>query len=672
MCGIAGSYHARIGATAGRIQAMTDRLIHRGPDDEGFALIDTASKRVWDGKRAQPSGTFDLALGHRRLSILDVSDAGHQPMPSADGRYWIVFNGEIYNYVELREQLAKLGHMFRSGSDTEVLLAAYAEWGTDCLPRFNGMWAFAIWDVEKRELFCARDRFGVKPLYYAVGPDWFVFGSEIKALFANRFVPRAPNDELVYDFLALRYVDHTDDTFFAGVHKLPAAHWMIYRPGERPAPQRFWALATQTRIESSPKEDVVAIERFRELFEDAVRVRLRSDVPLGTCLSGGLDSSSIVVTANRLMFDELALDPALVGDRQRTFSACFEDGRFDEREFIDHVILQTGASSRRTFPSSKNLWRELPRMLAHMDEPFHSTSQYSQYEVMRLARESGVTVTLDGQGADELLGGYTGYHSVYLATLLRANHPMMALREARATLKMGGRGRTASELLLRTSYGKLPAWLTTPLRTAAAPLMSSVSPEGRSLGVLAPEFRRHYAARRDGWLSARSEVMHDVGAKLGEDLFQFSLPCLLRYADRNSMAASIESRMPLLDYRLAEHVASLPLSLLLRDGWTKWILRRAMDHKLPAEVQWRKDKKGFVTPEGLWLREGRTQIADVLGGTLASHAYLDGGVLRERVARYVDSTNQAAYYTDVFRWYIVESWMQYAFGSASPLSSTVD
>jgi len=590
-------------------------------------------------------------------------------MPSASGRHWIVFNGEIYNYVELRDELAALGHHFRSGSDTEVLLAAYSEWGTECLGRFNGMWAFAIWDCEKRELFCARDRFGVKPFYYALGPDWFVFGSEIKALFAHPFVPRKPNDKLVYDFLALRYADHTDETFFDGVYKLPAAHWLIYRPTETPRPQRYWDLQPAFRLSSEPHEERTAIDRFHELFEDAVRVRLRTDVPLGTCLSGGVDSSSIVVTANRLMFDELDIDRRLVGERQQTFSACFDDARFDERPFIDHVIAKTGASSRRTFPAGSRLWDDLPKVLAYMDEPFHSTSQYSQYEVMRLVHESGITVTLDGQGADELLGGYVGYQSVFLATLLRAGRIGTAASEARAAHKMSGRGRTAADLVLRTAYGLLPTAISTPLRTAVAPYLASVSPEGRSLQVLDRGFRDHFNDRRSNWLEQRSEVMHDLGRKLYQDVFQFSLPCLLRYADRNSMAFSIESRMPLLDYRLAEHIFSLPLSFLIHDGWTKWIFRKALEGQLPSEVQWRKDKKGFVTPEGVWLREGKDHIVEVLGGRLLSEKYLDGRVLRERLDRYISATGETAYYTDLFRWYIVEMWMRHAFGDNSPLAA---
>ncbi len=555
---------------------------------------------------------------------------------------------------------------FRSDSDTEVLLAAYTEWGTDCLLRFNGMWAFALWDAERKMLFCARDRFGVKPFYYSATPDSFVFGSEIKALLAHPAVPRRPNPAIVYDFLSLRFADHTNETFFDGILQLPGAHSLIFRPGHAPVIERYWDLKPSFQVESDPGEELVAIERFAELFEDAVRIRLRSDVPIGTCLSGGVDSSSIVMTANRLMFEELHLDRALTGEHQRTFSACFDDNRFDERPFIDRVIAASGASSTRVFPSGTALWEELRRLVAQMDEPFHSTSQYSQFNVMRLVGESGVTVTLDGQGADELLAGYPGYYSVFLSTLLRRGYPAAAGREALATWRMSGRGRSALELGLRTAYGLLPASIATTAREALSPVLGRFNPEGRSLEVIRPELEQQYGDRRMSWLASRGASMRDLGQKLYDDVFHFSLPCLLRYADRNSMAFSIESRMPLLDYRLAEHIFSLPLSMLMRGGWTKWVFRKAMDGRLPAEVQWRKDKKGFVTPEGVWLRAGQQQIADTLAGSTRSDRFLDVAKIRSQLADYIGTTQQTAYYTDLFRWYVLELWMRYAFDEVAP------
>ncbi len=656
MCGIAGYYDASEPASESRVRAMANRLAHRGPDADGFALIATKSGQVWTGERSKPDARFDLALGHRRLSIIDLSDAGRQPMASPDGKHWIVYNGEVYNYVELRAELATKGHSFRTGSDTEVLLAAYREWGIECLSRCNGMWGFALWDQAKRELVCARDRFGVKPLYYAYGADWFVFGSEIKAVLAHPRVARRPNDAIVYDFLSLKLLDHTSETFFAGVYKLPAGHTLTYRPGSTPELRRYWDVTPAFSLDADPAGEPAAIARFEELFEDAVRVRLRADVPIGTCLSGGVDSSSIVVTANQLMFDELELPRALVGDRQRTFSACFDDARFDERKFIDEVIAKTGASSYRVFPSGERLWDELPKLVAQMDEPIASTSQYSQYNVFRLVKESGVTVTLDGQGADELMAGYVGYHGVLLATLARAGKLIAAGREAYATWKRAGRGRSAAQLAGRALYGLLPSSISTPIRTALAPRFA---PEGRAQLVIDRDLDTRFAARRLDWIEQRAASMHDLGAKLYADTFQFSLPALLRFADRNSMAFSIESRTPLLDYRLAEHIFALPLSMIMRGGWTKWIFRRAMQDQLPPAVQWRRDKMGFVTPEAIWLEHGKAHVAELLADAHASAGYLDAAAVRAQLGR----PPSGVFYTDLFRWYILELWMRQAFST---------
>jgi hypothetical protein len=255
-----------------------------------------------------------------------------------------------------------------------------------------------------------------------------------------------------------------------------------------------------------------------------------------------------------------------------------------------------------------------------------------------------------------------------LATLVRAGRLLASAREALATWKMSGRGRTGAELALRTAYGLLPTALTTPVRTAVAPYFTSYSPEGRSLQVIRSELHEQFGARRLAWLETRGAAMHDLGKRLYADVFQFSLPCLLRYADRNSMAFSIESRMPLLDYRLVEHIFSLPLSMIVRDGWTKWVFRRAMDGALPPAVQWRKDKMGFVTPEGVWLREGKQHLAEALSGRLLSEDFLDSALVRERLDEYVRSTSESARYTDVFRWYILETWMRQAFGSSRTTS----
>jgi asparagine synthase (glutamine-hydrolysing) len=656
MCGITG-YVSRGGVSREVVTKMATSLAHRGPDDAGIELFET------------------VALGHRRLSIIDLTPRGHQPMVRDDA--WLVFNGEVYNYLELRTELAAKGHTFTSDSDTEVVLAAYREWGHEALSRFNGMFAFAIWDVRKQELFCARDRLGVKPFYYWTGDGQFVFGSEIKALLAHPAVPRKPNPAIVYDYLAFKAVDHTDETFFDGIVRLPAGHYLVVRPSGARASRdwlpasstaqggavaidqrRWWSPAINDEIDASPKTRAQMIDRFAELCRDAVRLRLRADVPIGTCLSGGLDSSVIALVANQLIFEEHAIDRALIGQHQKTFSACFEDKRFDEREFIQLVLEATGAESYTIFPDADGFWRDLDKLLFHMDEPFNSTSQYSQHCVMRRVAQAGVKVTLDGQGADELLAGYPGYHSVWLGTLLARGHVPRALRELRATLAMGERGQSATELALRVGYGVLP--FSSQMRKVLAPV-GRLTSDARIGRVIRPELEQRFSARRAAAHERQNELMRDFPRRLHHDVTSTSLPPLLRYEDRNSMAFGIEARTPFLDYRLVEHAFALPMSLKISEAWTKRVLREAMNGVLPKPIQWRKDKKGFVTPEAIWMRAGKHRIRDVLSGQLASAEFLDGTAIRAVLDRELAETNETAFHTDVFRWLLLELWMRAMF-----------
>jgi asparagine synthase (glutamine-hydrolysing) len=637
MCGITGYLSPR-GVSRDVVTRMADRLSHRGPDDAGIQLFD------------------GVALGHRRLSIIDLSERGHQPM-LRDGA-WLVFNGEVFNYIELRAELAKKGHRFQTETDSEVVLAAYREWGHEALSRFNGMFAFAIWDERKQELFCARDRFGVKPFYYWAGDGQFVFGSEIKALLAHPAVPRRPNAAIVYDYLAFKSADHTDETFFAEIHRLPAAHYLVVKPDGSSVLHRWWDLAINDEIDASPSTGLQMITRFGELVRDAVRLRLRADVPIGTCLSGGLDSSTIAIIANDLIFKEHAVDRALIGRHQKTFSACFEDKRFDERDFIQLVLDATGAESYTVFPDTDGWWRDLDKLLWHMDEPFHSTSQYSQHCVMRRVAEAGVKVTLDGQGADEMLAGYPAYHSVWLSTLVARGQLGRAIREARSTLAMGGRGQSAAELAMRVGYGVLP--FAPQLRKLAAPL-GRLTTDARVNQVMRRELDERFADRRAAMFERQTRLLRDFPRRLYHDVTSASLPALLRYEDRNSMAFAIEARTPFLDYRIVEHCFAMPMSYKISAAWTKRAMRDAMEGVLPEPIRWRKDKKGFVTPEAIWLRHGRERVREVLSGPLASSEFLDGAAIQRVLDRELDATSEGAFYTDVFRWLILELWMRSMF-----------
>jgi asparagine synthase (glutamine-hydrolysing) len=461
MCGIAALYEPGAPAWLAEVtRAMTRAVRHRGPDGEGFASFGadaTATPWLSDetppgvaGAREAPSGAV-LGFGHRRLSILDLSIAGHQPMPDARDECWLIFNGEIYNYVELRAELAGRGHAFASGTDTEVILAAWREWGAACLDRFNGMFAFVLFDRRTRRLFAARDRFGVKPLYLWRTPSGgLALASEIKQFTAHPQWRARLDGQRAYDFLNWGICDHTRHTLFAGVQQVRGGEYLLAPLDDVPRvePQRWYEL------KSAPfaGDFAAAGARFRELLDDSIRLRLRADVPVGSCLSGGLDSSSIVCTM-RAQLGERA--PAL----QNTFSAYSDVARFDERTYIEEVAAATGAERHAIVPSPDTLLTELDALTWHQDEPFGSTSIFAQWCVFRLARQNGVVVMLDGQGADEALGGYHGYFGPRLAGLLRQGRLGRAgarrPRSAACTASHGLTRRNSS----RTSCWA-PAWRT--------------------------------------------------------------------------------------------------------------------------------------------------------------------------------------------------------------------
>jgi len=597
MCGIAGQFVLNGGeADADLVAAMAERLRHRGPDGEGTCF----------------SGPVGLA--HRRLAIIDLSDEGRQPMANEDGSLWIVFNGEVYNYLELREDLRALGHRFATATDTEVILHAYEEWGRDCLHRFNGMWAFAIWDNRRRELFCARDRLGVKPLYYTLAGESFLFASEIKALLAHPAVGRKPNDRMLATFLAWGVADHTGETMYDGIFQLRPAHSIVVSAEGAGEPERYWDLA----MNAAPRgaDDDAAAGRVRDLLTDAVRLRLRSDVPVGTCLSGGIDSSTITFLINDLLRAERLES---VGDRQKTFSVCFDDPRFDESRHIDTVVAATGVASHRTTPDTEGLWEDIERLLYMQDEPFASLSIYAQYCVMRLASDE-VKVVLDGQGADEQLAGYIAYQMPYVRGLLRQGRILAALREA-----IGG----------AQHHRSFFSW---------AIRQSLVRSERR--GLLrgdAPEVLR-YAGSLD-------EV-------LAREITASNLPLLLHWEDRNSMAFSIEARVPFLDYRLVEYLAGLPLDQKIRGGVTKYVLRRAIRGLVPDAVRCRMDKMGFVTPEEVWMKGELAPCILELFSTpeFAERPYWDAERVLENYRAFLEG--ESPYSTEFWRIACAEMWLR--------------
>lgn len=575
MCGIAGF----LGGAVGSAQVPLASLAHRGPDDAGW---------ISHSSHAAPR-PFHAVLLHRRLAILDLSAAGHQPMASADGAHTIVFNGEIYNYRELRAELERAGRTFRTQTDTEVLLNAYIHWGPACLRRLIGMFAFAVRDERRRLLFLARDFFGMKPLYYVRTSGGLAFASEIKALLDWLPLKRTVNPQRLYEYLRFDCTDHGGDTLWSEIRQLPAAHYLkvpLEAPDQGEA-VRYWDLPTGDTLDISFDE---AARRVREMFLRNIRLHLRSDVPVGAALSGGIDSSAIVAAMR-------VVEPAL---EIHAFSYIADDPALSEERWVDLVGGQARAIVHKIHPRPGELIGDLDRLIYTQDEPFGSTSMYAQYCVFRAARQSGIKVMLDGQGSDEMLAGYGRYVPARLSTLLRGGRWIPAWRLARCASQAPG---VRAQLKLWLQAGRLV------LPAAAQHLL------GRWL--MPAWLNADWFARRG---VALDPARHGVGLRdeLRQTVGVTSLPQLLRYEDRNSMASSIESRLPFLTPDLAEFLLSLPEDHILgRDGLTKRVFRQAMRGIVPDAILDRRDKIGFATPEQRWLKTLRPWVEATLASERA-------------------------------------------------------
>jgi len=570
---------------------MTRKVLHRGPDGEGFLFCDPngdlsviCEPEEIEKWRNRP---FQFGLGHRRLAVLDLSPAGRQPMGTPDNLLWLVHNGEIYNYLELRAELQRKGYRFVTQTDTEVILYAYREWGIDCLKKFNGMWAFALFDFSKQMLFCSRDRAGIKPFYYYCDRNIFAFGSEIKQLL---FLPRVRltlNPGVLYDYLIYGLQDHSRETFWEQIHSLPGGHYFFVPIENFDGLIKLHPYWEPDLSQDNGEEAEDYAKKFLELFKDSIKLRLRSDVPVGSCLSGGLDSSGIVCLSKQIQ-EESAL-PGL----QLTFSSCFEDARWDERKYISDVVQKTGAQAVYIFPSAQDLCRIIDKITYHQDGPFGSTSIFAQWKVFESARRHGVTVMLDGQGADELLAGYYPYFPSFWWGLF----------------KEGQWFRLADELFwfMYRNPRKVKAILKGSLKTKLFHVLLGKNLDQNLVNWAKPEFliagkemspyRKHLLSRKDF-----QKKTGKLGYKLYEDFRVTSLPALLHYEDRNSMAFSIEARLPFLDYRLVEFLLRLPPEQKISKGITKVVYRQALNGYLPHSIITRNDKMGFVTPEEVWIK----------------------------------------------------------------------
>lgn len=570
MCGIFGS----IGFEPD--PRRIDVVAHRGPDGRGWEVYESAAGPV--------------AFGHRRLAIIDVSDAGLQPMSDASGRYSMVFNGEIYNYIELREEMRALGEAFVSESDSEVLLRAYMLWGEAALPRLRGMFAFLIWDRREKVLFAARDRYGIKPLYLVSTAAGAAFGSEIKQLLGLPGVSGRMNIARVHDFLASGISDHTSQTMFDGVTQIrggECAKIDASAKGPVAVAMRRWYPAEAGELAMSEDE---AAERFRELLTDSVRLHLRSDVPIGSCLSGGLDSSAIVSLMSGMMNSRAG------GARVNTVSACYAEKSVDEKPFMDMVVAHSNTQPHFIFPKADDVFQRASDITWHQDEPFGSTSIFAQWCVFEEARRVGVKVMLDGQGADEQLSGYHGGFSYYMADLTRRRQFGQLLR----TIVERNRyhGTSVYEQIRNHLVPLLPPSLARTLRRQHRALTQHdwlgtdlIRNEGNAAGALA------LASDELGL-----PTVTDIRTLCMTLTYGSNLAMLLHWEDRNSMAHSIEARVPFLDHPLVEFSLALGNDHKIVGGDTKRVLRKGMKGILPEAVRERRDKLGFATPEQIWFR----------------------------------------------------------------------
>jgi asparagine synthase (glutamine-hydrolysing) len=582
---------------------------------------------LWTTRVEQGGRPLAVALAHRRLSILDLSDRADQPLlinpdgevrpagsrDSSDVAYALSFNGEIYNFVELRAELRSLGHRFRSTGDTEVLLRAYAEWGESCLERLNGMFAFAIWDRTRSALVCARDRFGEKPFNWILDAtlQTFAFASEVKALVAAGFARPEFDEGAVYRYLRYREQNGVEQTVWRDVHRLLPGHVLV-------ASGRPSGLHIRTRAYWGPRAEPVfsgtemeAAEAFRGLFRDSVTIRLRSDVAVGTSLSGGLDSSSVLCQIHELG----------AASGQHAFTARMDDPSMDEGRFVNTVLQRTGVTGHAVMPHAADLIDHFDRLCAHQEEPFASTSIFASYLVHRLAAQHGVVVMLDGQGADEYLAGYAHYPAMRLSALARTGRIGAWWRERRALHQWRGVDPVPARAALRLWLG------------ARAGSTHIAVDDDVGAHVLSVEAHARWGDQGPRTIPAGSDPLR---ARLIADLTMGHLQELLRYADRNSMAWSREVRLPFLDHRLVELCLSLPTEYLLRGGESKRVLRRAMRGVVPDEILDRRDKIGFVAPWADWWRgHARDALTERLSAALREF----GGIVDPR--RVAPATSEA-------------------------------
>jgi asparagine synthase (glutamine-hydrolysing) len=619
------------------LRNMCDQIVHRGPDDEGYVLLDRTSGKYmrYGGKDTvtelalpqidSASADFSVGFGFRRLSIIDLSTQGHQPMMSKDGRYTIVFNGEVYNYIEIRKELEALGSEFSSRSDTEVVLQSFVIWGAQCVTRFNGMWGLCIYDNWEQTLFASRDRMGVKPFYYYFNGSRFVFGSEIKQIIVDPSISREVDDEIVVNYLRDGTKDYSSRTFFKHVQQLEPAHNLFLKMGQLKI-EKYWSFNINETFNRAPLSTDHK-STFLDLFRSAVELRHRADVPVGLALSGGLDSSSTAVMAN-----------AVLHSRFKTFTMVFDEQAYDERGYAKTVADAVNCDHFEYTPDPEKMLRELDDMVYQFDEPFRSLSSYSQWCLMRHAKQNGVTVLLEGQGADELLGGYIWYYYSYFLDHLRNWRFLSFLREMRMYTRNYG---------IKFLSGLKHSLIIFAKNFAATYCPSILSGRGTD-ALFSLKARDLFYSFPRRYKSALAHAL-DFG-------LQKLIRELLNYGDKDSMRFSMENRVPFLDFRLIEFVTALPLSAKISGADTKSILRESLSELLPDEIRFRRAKLGFATPQELWQRDQlKEPMMDTLQTGSLNHAwYLDSAGYMKYVDDYFNGLHNN--YAFIWRCFNYERW----------------
>jgi asparagine synthase (glutamine-hydrolysing) len=560
MSGIVGIFNLD-GSKADRniLDRLASTISHRGTDGRGVYLDDT------------------IGLAHRKHTITALSEQENQPVVDENSSYVILHDARIYNSADLHQELEEAGHLFHTTGETEVILNSYKQWGVECLHKFNGMWSFAIWDKEKETLFCARDRFGIKPFYFYFDNKVFIFASEIKAILSHPYTPKKVNEQSIYCYILWGLFDFSGETFFKGIKELRPAHYILVNRQQGIRNNNWWSPNSINVTEIPENETENTIRQFRSLIEDTAKIRLDSEESVGIALSGGLDSSSVAVLADKFTH----MEPYPSGYRLKTFCACYNDESIDERSFIETLIRKTGVESNYFYPDGYKLWEELPKLLWYFDEPSNEGSVYARWGMMNEAQKLGIKIILDGDGGDEALAGYHRYYANLIVELSLKCQLLKLLTEVKKTSSIIGTANLGSHLKMVLGgilYTRLPY----SIQASSRNILLNFE-QKHSHRCINPSFdRQYYKYGLDRLREEHGKATLNLRHILNRDLFW--LTNALRYTDRISTVHSIETRFPFFDHRLMEFAFGLPENLKIKNGWTKWLLRQAMKDVLPSEI----------------------------------------------------------------------------------------